>query len=68
MTKTRRCPSGLIRKIRNLTPEELAAVEAFVDSLGRREGRQLTAAAVVLGAEAFREVWDNPADAAYDRL
>jgi len=40
MTQKHRCPAGLIRKIRNLNPEDLAAVEAFVESLGRQEGRR----------------------------
>jgi hypothetical protein len=29
---------------------------------------QLTQAAAKLAEKAFRRVWDNPADAAYDRL
>lgn len=38
MTKKRRCSAGLPRKMRDLDPEELAAVEAFVESGGRQEG------------------------------
>lgn len=30
--------------------------------------RQLTQAAAKLSEKAFRRFWDNPADAAYDRL
>lgn len=59
--------NALIRTIRSLPPEKVAEVEDFVEFLRQREDRQLTRAAGKL-AEAFRRVWDNPADAAYDRL
>ena len=39
-----------------------------MDFLSQREDRQLTQAAAKLAEKAFRKVWDNPADAAYDRL
>ncbi len=58
----------LIRKIRSLPPDKVAEVEDFVEFLAQREDRQLTQAAVRLGEKAFRKVWDNPADAAYDKL
>jgi Protein of unknown function (DUF2281) len=60
--------SALIRKIRSLPPEKVAEVEDFVEFLSQREDRQLTQAAAKLAEKAFRKVWDNPADAAYDRL
>lgn len=60
--------SALIRKIRSLPPENVAEVEDFVEFLSQREDRQLTQAAAKLAEKAFRRVWDNPADAAYDRL
>jgi len=58
----------LIRKIRSLPPEKVSEVEDFVEFLAQREDRQLTQAAAKLSEKAFRKVWDNPADAAYDRL
>jgi hypothetical protein len=68
MSKRAPRESALIRKIRNLPPEKVAEVENFVEFLSQREDRQLTQAAAKLAAKAFRRVWDNPADAAYDRL
>ena len=58
----------LMRKIRSLPPEKVAEVEDFVEFLNQREDRQLTQAAAKIAERAFRRVWDNPADAAYDRL
>jgi len=60
--------SALIRKIRALPPEKRAAVEDFVEFLAQRDDRELTQAATKLAEKAFREVWDNRADAAYARL
>jgi hypothetical protein len=60
--------SALIRRIRSLPPERLTEVEDFVEFLAQREDRRLGQAAVKLAEKAFRKVWDNPADAAYDRL
>ena len=60
--------SALIRKIRSLPPEKMAEVEDFVEFLRQREDRQLSQAAAKLAEKALRKVWDNPADAAYDRL
>jgi len=60
---------GLIEKIRKLPPEKQAEVEDFVDFLKvRDEDRRLTQAAAKLSEEAFRQVWDNDADSAYDQL
>jgi hypothetical protein len=59
---------ALARKIQCLPPELVALVEDFVEFLGQREERQLTQSAAKLAEKAFRKVWDNPADAAYDRL
>jgi hypothetical protein len=58
----------LTDKIRNLPPEKVAEVEDFVDFLAQRDERRLTRAAAKLSEKAFRKVWDNPRDAAYDRL
>lgn len=60
---------GLIEKIRKLPPEKQAEVEDFVDFLNvRDEDRRLTQTAAKLSEEAFRQVWDNDADSAYDQL
>lgn len=59
----------LIEKIRSLPPEKVAEVEEFVDFLRQRDqDRRLTQAASKLSERAFREIWDNPDDADYDRL
>ena len=60
----------ILQKLRHLPPERLAEVEDFVDFLAHRqaEERALTQAAGHLASAAFARVWDNPADADYDRL
>lgn len=59
----------LIEKIQSLPPERVEEVEDFVDFLKTREqDRALVQAAARLSENAFREVWDNPDDAEYDRL
>ena len=59
----------LIDKIQQLSPEKIAEVEDFVDFLRQREeDRQLVRAAAKLSEDAFEKVWDNPDDAAYDKL
>jgi hypothetical protein len=68
MSKQAARESALIRKIRSLPPEKVAEVEDFVEFLAQRDDRELTQAAAKLAEKAFRKVWDNPADAAYDRL
>jgi Protein of unknown function (DUF2281) len=60
---------SLIEKIRSLPPDKQAEVEDFVDFLSQRdEDHRLTSAATKLAEDAFRQVWDNEADAAYDNL
>ena len=60
---------SLIDKIRSLPPEKLVEVEDFVNFLKTRdEDRLVTHAATKLSEESFRQVWDNPDDAEYDRL
>ena len=68
MSKQAARESALIRKIRNLPPDRVAEVEDFVEFLAQRDDRGLTRAAAKLAEKAFRKVWDNPGDAAYDRL
>jgi hypothetical protein len=67
MSKQAAREAALIRKIRSLPPEKVAQIEDFVEFLAQRD-RQLTQAAARLAEKAFRKVWANPADAAYDRL
>lgn len=59
---------SLIDKIQSLPPERAAIVEDFVDFLVQRDDRRLTQAAAKLSEGSFAKVWDNPDDAAYDRL
>jgi len=60
---------NLLSKIRTLPPEKLVEVEDFIDFLRQSgEDRRLRRAAAKLSEDAFREVWDNPEDAEYDRL
>lgn len=68
MGKQAQRESALLRKIRSLPPERVAEIEDFVEFLSQREDRQLTEAAAKIAEKAFRKVWDNQADAAYDRL
>ncbi|MCP3963885.1 MAG: DUF2281 domain-containing protein [bacterium] len=59
----------LLDKIRSLPAEKMAEVEDFVDFLRQRDDdRRLTRAATELSEDAFRRVWDNDEDAAYDQL
>lgn len=59
----------LIEKIKQLPLQRLAEVEDFVDFLRVREDEQrLTQAAAKMAEAGFAAVWNNDADAAYDRL
>ena len=59
----------LIEKIRQLPARRMAEVEDFVDFLRAREDEQrLTHAAAKASEPSFAQVWDNDADAAYDRM
>jgi hypothetical protein len=59
----------ILSKIRGLPPDKVAEVEDFIDFLRQRQDDlQLTRAASKLAEKAFKEVWDNREDAAYDRL
>lgn len=60
---------SILQKLKQLPPERVAEVEDFVDFLrARGDAQQLTRAAASAAEPAFRKVWDNPDDAAYDRL
>ena len=58
----------LIDKIRALPPEKVTEVEDFVDFLHHRQDDRLVEAATRLSEDVFKEIWDNPEDADYDRL
>ena len=59
----------LLDKLDQLPPERVAEVEDFVDFLrSRDEDRSLTQAAAKVAEAGFRQVWDNPDDAAYEQL
>jgi len=59
---------SLIEKIKSLPPERINEVEDFVDFIAERDERRLVQAATKMSEGAFRNVWDNEEDAAYDRL
>ena len=60
---------ALLEKLKALPPERVAEVEDFVDFLRTRgDAQQLTRAVARVAEPAFKKVWDNPDDAAYDRL
>jgi hypothetical protein len=59
----------LIEKIRGLPPDKVLEVEDFIDFINQRNlDRELTYTAARLSEKAFKKVWDNPEDAAYDLL
>ena len=69
MPAEKRREQELFEEIRRLPADKLADVEDFVDFLCRRHEEHRLAQAVTGGSEpAFTKVWDNPDDAAYDRL
>ena len=69
---SKRCSPGRAAKERDLSvnsQNEKFCVEDFVDFLRTRgDAQQLTRAAARAAEPAFKKVWDNPDDAAYDRL
>lgn len=58
----------LLEKIKQLPPERIREVEDFIDFISQRDERLLVKAATKMSQDAFREVWDNEENAAYDRL
>ena len=57
----------LLEKIRRLAPRQVAQIEEIIDSLVDPE-RARTVAATRLSEDAFRRIWENPDDAAYDQI
>jgi Protein of unknown function (DUF2281) len=69
MPVKKRREQELVEKIRSLPPDKLAEVEDFIDFLRqRRDERRLASAVTGASEAAFAKAWDNPDDAAYDRL
>jgi hypothetical protein len=68
MPKRTHHASALVEKIQGLPPEKRAEVEDFVDFLAQRDDRRLVRSATKLSEKAFKKVWNNPRDAAYDHL
>ena len=59
----------ILDRVLTWPPERQAEVEDFVDFLNvRDEYRRLTRIAARLSEDAFRQVWENDADSAYDQL
>lgn len=64
-----RYASNLAEKLDALNPEQIAAVEDFVEFLrARAQDRALAHAAAATSAPAFESVWNNPEDDVYDAL
>lgn len=64
-----RDPQALLEKLKALSPERVAEVENFVDFLRtREEERALERTATRAAEPAFAGIWENDADAAYDKL
>lgn len=63
-----RIEQAILEKLRQLPPERLAEVEDFVDFLRTREGDRALAQAAQRASERLAKVWENAADADYDRL
>jgi hypothetical protein len=64
-----RYASNLAEKLDALTPDQLAAVEDFVEFLRiRGQDRVLARAAASVSAPAFESVWNNPEDEVYDAI
>jgi hypothetical protein len=60
---------AIVRKIRALPQHRLEELEDFIDSLAQRRGElPLSGPMMRLSEEALARVWDNPADAEYDRI
>jgi hypothetical protein len=64
-----RFASNLAEKLDALSPEQIAAVEDFVEFLrARGQDRALTRAAAAVSAPVFDSIWNNPEDDVYDAL
>lgn len=58
-----------VAKLKRLPAAKVAEVEDFIDFISQREpDRSLTQAAKAISEPVLDQVWDNEADAEYDRL
>jgi hypothetical protein len=59
----------LVKKIHELPQEQINVVDEFVDFLrARRTEHSLRNAMTAVSDPVFQRIWDNPEDAAYDKL
>ena len=59
----------VIKKVNQLSVEEIEQVEHFIDSLKKNDlDNRLTLTSKKLAESVFERVWDNPEDAEYDKL
>ena len=64
-----RLASNLAEKLDALSPEQISAVDEFVEFLRvRGQDRALTQAAIAASEPAFAAVWNNPEDDVYDAI
>jgi hypothetical protein len=64
-----RFASNLAEKLEALSPEQIAAVEDFVEFLRvRGQDRAITRAAAAASTPTFESIWNNPEDDVYDAL
>jgi hypothetical protein len=64
-----RYASNLAEKLDALSPEQIAAVEEFIEFLRvRGQDRALTQAAAAASYPALEAVWNNPEDDVYDAI
>ena len=64
-----RFPSNLAEKLEALSPEQIAAVEDFVEFLRLRgQDIALTRTSAAASAPAFEAIWSNSEDDVYDAL
>jgi hypothetical protein len=63
-----RAAETLSEKIQSLSPEQLAEVEEFIESLQLHTDRAEGHASAFLSEHAFEAVWNNPEDDVYDAL
>jgi hypothetical protein len=64
-----RFASNLAEKLDALSPEQISAVDEFVEFLRvRGQDRAVTRAAAAASEPAFEAVWNNPEDDVYDAI
>jgi hypothetical protein len=62
-----RSASNLAEKLDALSPEQISAVDEFVEFL-RGQDRAMTQAAAAASEPVFGAVWNNPEDDVYDAI